>query len=73
MVVTRWLGGSSKLGEVGQEGWWEHNNKQQQAQTKNYTLFLDSTLNPLRILNGSAHLDGEHIIGKGLMRGFERW
>ena len=39
----------------------------------NYTLFLDSTLNPLRILNGWAHLDGGHIIGKGLMRGFERW
>ena len=33
MVVTRWLGGSSKLGQVGQEGWWEHNDKQQQAQT----------------------------------------
>ena len=39
----------------------------------NYTLFLDSTLNPLRILNGWAHLDGRHIIGKRLMRGFERW
>ena len=38
-----------------------------------YTLFLDSTLNLLRILNGWAHLDGGHIIGKGLMRGFERW
>ena len=38
-----------------------------------YTLFLDSTLNPLRILNGWAHLDGGHIIRKGLMRGFERW
>jgi hypothetical protein len=34
---------------------------------------LDSTLNLLRILNGWAHLDGRHIIGKGLMRGFERW
>ena len=34
---------------------------------------LDSTLNPLRILNGWAHLDGRHIIGKRLMRAFERW
>ena len=33
VVVTRQLGGSSELGQVGQEGWWQHNNKQQQAQT----------------------------------------
>ena len=34
---------------------------------------LDSTLNLLRILNGWAHLDRKHIIGKRLMRAFERW
>ena len=69
MVVVSWV----RWGKKGGGNTTTNNSKHKQAQTKNYTLFLDSTLNPLRILNGWAHLDGEHIIGKGLMRGFERW
>ena len=34
---------------------------------------LDSMLNPCRILNGWAHLDGTHIVGKRSIRAFERW
>ena len=34
---------------------------------------LDSMLNPHRILNSWAHLDGTHIIGTRSMRAFEWW
>jgi hypothetical protein len=41
------------------------------AKFLNYTLFLDSMLNPCPILNGWAHLDDKYIFGKRLTRAFE--